>query len=80
MASKKPSTGKDVESIEKEFFGSRDDHPEDRSVTSRERARDQLQNEIEAFMARGGKIDKVDSHVTADPPKKPNSNYGSRPI
>ena len=80
MATKTPPQDNDVTSVEKEFFGSKEDHAEDRSVSSRERVRDQLQDEIEKFLSRGGKIDQVDPHVTADPPKKPGNSYGSRPI
>jgi len=31
-------------------------------------------------LAQGGEIDHVQAHVTADPPQKPGSRYGSRPI
>ncbi|WP_237060246.1 hypothetical protein [Microbulbifer sediminum] len=57
-----------------------EDFPEERSVTSRERARSQLNNEIEEFLARGGAISEIDPEVTADPPRKPQPKYGSRPI
>ncbi|WP_078084657.1 hypothetical protein [Microbulbifer mangrovi] len=53
---------------------------EERSITSRERARSQLNAEVEAFLARGGAIDEIDPEVTADPPRKPQPKYGSRPI
>jgi len=53
---------------------------EERSVTSRERARTQLNAEIEEFLARGGAINEIDPEVTADPPRKPQPKYGSRPI
>ena len=57
-----------------------DDFPEERSITSRQRARSQLSAEVEAFLARGGAIDEVAPEVTADPPRKPQPKYGSRPI
>ncbi|UTA48070.1 hypothetical protein L1F30_00680 [Simiduia sp. 21SJ11W-1] len=57
-----------------------DDHLVDYSVRSREATRAALNAQIEEFLARGGKINHVDNNVTADPPKKPTSNYGSRPI
>ena len=39
-----------------------------------------LQTDIEAFLARGGEIKTIDTNVLADPPKKPESNYGGQPI
>lgn len=91
MASKNPKattntakTESDVSDLpevsEKEFFGTKEDHAEDRSVTSRERSRTQVNEQVAEFLARGGRIDEIQPHVTADPPKKPSSNYGSRPI
>lgn len=50
------------------------------SAIERERARRQLESDIEAFLASGGKIQSIDSNVMADPPKKPQSNYGGQPI
>ncbi|MGH1471954.1 MAG: hypothetical protein ACRBCS_12215 [Cellvibrionaceae bacterium] len=69
-----------VETAEKDFFGSKDDRPEDRTVTSRARIRQELTDQMEAFLATGGQIANVANGITADPPKKPTSNYGSRPI
>jgi hypothetical protein len=53
---------------------------EDFSIASRQKARDELEAQIAAFLARGGKINQVEPNVTADPPKKPTSDYGGRPI
>ena len=81
MASRKLSTKwDDMEKHEKEFFGSREDRPEDRTVTSRAKVRTELTDQIEAFLAKGGAINHIDPNVMADPPRKPQSNYGSRPI
>ena len=44
------------------------------------RLRAQLNADMEAFLAQGGKIAEVGSDVMADPPKKPSSNYGGQPI
>lgn len=63
-----------------EMASSREDAPEARSVTSRCRIRDQLNSDIEAFLQHGGAIHHVDTHVMADPPRRPTSEYGSRPI
>jgi len=62
----------DVESSTQEFVSE--------SVFSKEAERRRLQDEIEAFLARGGKIDYVAPNVVGDPPKKPESNYGGQPI
>jgi len=52
----------------------------DYSLASKNKEREELDRQIAEFLARGGKIDKVESNVCADPPQKPSSNYGSRPI
>lgn len=57
-----------------------DDFNEERSLSSRQRARSQLSAEVDAFLSRGGAIDEVAPEVTADPPRKPQPKYGSRPI
>ncbi|GAB1265896.1 hypothetical protein NBRC116493_00330 [Aurantivibrio infirmus] len=69
-----------MESAEKDFFGSRDDRPEDRTVTSRAVVRTELSDQIEHFLQMGGAINEIAPNVVADPPKKPTSNYGGRPI
>jgi hypothetical protein len=51
-----------------------------RSIASRQKLRSQMDNEIEAFLQKGGAINEIDDNVMADPPRKPTSNYGSRPI
>ncbi|WP_323813256.1 hypothetical protein [Cellvibrio sp. NN19] len=53
---------------------------EDFSIASRQKARDELEEQIAAFLAKGGKINEVPANVTADPPKKPTPDYGGRPI
>ncbi len=50
------------------------------NAQSRERVRKQLEADVEAFLSSGGEIEEVDMHVTADPPTKPVSRYGGRPI
>jgi hypothetical protein len=52
----------------------------DRTVTSREAERRRLEEDMKRFLSGGGKITQVDANVRMDPPKKPESNYGSRPI
>lgn len=56
------------------------DDGSDRSLSSRNVIRNQLSDDVEAFLAGGGAIKTVDPNITADPPKKPSSSYGSRPI
>ncbi|RYY77016.1 MAG: hypothetical protein EOO52_05870 [Gammaproteobacteria bacterium] len=53
---------------------------EDFSIASRQKIRDELEDQVAAFLARGGVISEVPPNVTADPPKKPSPDYGGRPI
>ncbi len=50
------------------------------SLAARNKVRESMAAEIAAFLARGGQIQQVDDNVMADPPRKPQSSYGSRPI
>lgn len=52
------------------------------STTSevRDEMRQEMQDDVAAFLAKGGKIQTIDDNVMADPPRKPQSSYGSRPI
>lgn len=56
------------------------DEIDEHTIAARQKIRDELANDIEAFLARGGKIAQIDPNVTADPPKKPESDYRNRPI
>ncbi len=56
------------------------DEAETLSVSSKEALRRQLEEEMELFLARGGKVQEIPPDVTTDPPQKPVSNYGSKPI
>ena len=49
-------------------------------MADKEAERLRLQADVEAFLARGGKIVEVPSNVIGDPPKKPVSSYGGQPI
>jgi len=66
--------------IDLNFIGSKDESAEARNVASRVRVRSQIDSDIEAFLSAGGKIASIEPNVMADPPRKPESNYGSRPI
>ncbi|WP_430460561.1 hypothetical protein ACQUQU_15260 [Thalassolituus sp. LLYu03] len=50
------------------------------SLAARNKVRESMAADVEAFLARGGKIQQVEDNVMSDPPRKPTSNYGSRPI
>ena len=50
------------------------------STSSKEKMRQRLQADVEAFLKNGGKIQAVSSNVLADPPKKPESKYGGQRI
>lgn len=56
------------------------DDGRDRSVSSREAERKRLEDDMKRFLNGGGTITQVDPNVRTDPPRKPESNYGSRPI
>ena len=81
MARRKPNkaaTGFD--GVDIGFLGSRDEPAEERTVESRKRLRESLNSQVEEFLKNGGQIEEVPSNVKADPPKKPNGDYGNRPI
>ncbi|MBA1189064.1 hypothetical protein G7Z99_08385 [Pseudomonas entomophila] len=54
-----------------------DDMP---SLEAKQKERDALARAMEEFLSRGGRIQEVEANVVADPPKKPDNKYGSRPI
>jgi hypothetical protein len=68
-----------------EMASSREDAPEARSITSRCRIRDQLNHDIDAYLASGGAIHHAEDYLRSDLPRNPGSHYGgghygSRPI
>ena len=80
---KKQSTSAKKETaaaVDLSFIGSKDEVAETRNAASRERVRSVLDDEVAKFLNGGGKIDSVAANVMGDPPRKPESNYGSRPI
>jgi|SRR5690606_8410486 len=50
------------------------------SIEAKQKERDALARAMEEFLSRGGKVQEIEPNVVADPPKKPDSKYGSRPI
>lgn len=57
-----------------------EDSAECRSVSSKNEIRAKLQDDVEEFLKKGGAIKEVSLGVTNDPPRKPQSVYGRRPI
>lgn len=57
-----------------------DDTGELPTVASRARLRHEMNDAVAAFLANGGKINQIDSNLSALPPIKPMSEYGNRPI
>jgi hypothetical protein len=57
-----------------------DDVEELPSVEAKQKERDALAKAMEEFLSRGGAVQEIEPNVVADPPKKPDSKYGSRPI
>jgi hypothetical protein len=60
-----------------DMASSREDAPEARSVTSRCRIRDQLNHDIEAYLASGGAIHPADNRVKNDAPHGSGGHYGN---
>jgi hypothetical protein len=56
------------------------DEAETLSVSSKEALRRQLEEEVARFLAKGGQVQEIPPDVQADPPQKPVSSYGSKPI
>ena len=50
------------------------------AMADKEAERLRLQADVEAFLARGGKIVEVPTNVVGDPPKKPASSYGGQSL
>ena len=50
------------------------------NVEARRQVREQLETDVEAFLRKGGQIVEIADDVRADPPKKPESKYGTRSI
>lgn len=62
-----------------DFIGSTEEGVH-RSIASRQKLRNQVDDQVAAFLSEGGAINEIEANVMADPPRKPTSNYGSRPI
>lgn len=53
---------------------------DDYYVGARESLRQQIQSDVEAYLASGGRISEVPANVVSDPPRKPQTSYGGQPI
>ncbi len=73
-----PSSGKSGKSGKKAKAA--DEIEELPSVEAKQKERDALAKAMEEFLSRGGAVQEIEANVVADPPKKPDSKYGSRPI
>ena len=56
------------------------DDGRDRSISSREVERKAIEDAMLEFLSKGGSVETIEKDVRKDPPRKPQSNYGSRPI
>ena len=72
---------KDIESgSDQTNVASNEETAESRTIASRTKIRDKVEEDIARFLSKGGAIDEISADVTADPPRKPESNYGARAI
>ncbi|TCS38245.1 hypothetical protein [Reinekea marinisedimentorum] len=51
-----------------------------RTPKCNENLRTEMASDVESFLANGGSVTEVETGYRADPPKKPENKYGSRPI
>lgn len=63
-----------------EDFNAKDVGAEHLSVACRKQVRDQLNKEIEAFLAGGGQIQRVDHRSASELQQKPDSGYRERSV
>lgn len=49
-------------------------------AAEKRRMREKLQADMEAFLKNGGAVQTVEENYRADPPRKPDIQYGSSPI
>ena len=50
------------------------------TIAAKQRMRERMEADVQAFLKRGGAINQIDPNVMADPPRRPSVAYGSRPI
>ncbi len=76
----KVSSGKNHDGLDLELLSNRDDPAEGRTVASRKRIRDRLACDVEQYLMQGGVVEVVETGANSEAPKKPQTNYGGRPI
>ncbi|CAH0991796.1 hypothetical protein SIN8267_01911 [Sinobacterium norvegicum] len=76
----KPAAGNELVDVDMDFIGSTEEYARARTIDSRRRIRQTMDDDIEAFISAGGCINHIAPNVTADPPKKPGNSYGGRSI
>lgn len=59
-------------------YAAKPEVPADFSVAARERLREELSRQVDAFLARGGHIDEIPSKLHDARPKKPVSDFSDR--
>jgi len=80
MPNKNSKTKKKDDEVDFSYLGSKNETAEERTVNSRRRIRQKINEQVKDFLKNGGKIEEIESNTTSSPPKKPKSNYGNRPI
>ena len=68
------------EGIDIGYLGSKEESAEERTVESRKRLREILDNQVREFIQRGGEIKQLDTQLVKEPPKNIPTSYGSGPI
>ena len=56
------------------------DDGRDRSISSTEAERTELEDAMLIFLSQGGAVQTIGRNQRTDPPRRPESNSGSRPI
>jgi len=54
--------------------------PLNHTSENRKSLREQMANQVEAYLEAGGQVEVVERGKRSDQPRKPNNRYGSRPI
>ncbi len=76
----KVSSGTNHDGLDLDLLRNRDDPAEGRTVASRKRLRDRLASDVEQYLLHGGTVEVVETGANSQPLKKPQTNYGGRPI
>lgn len=54
--------------------------PLNHTSDNRKSLREQMASEVEAYLKAGGRVQEVERGKRSDPPRKPQTQYGSKPI